>query len=274
MATSRLAVVTGGGTGIGAAISLSLASAGHAVIAVGRRAAPLAEVAARAPAGLVTPVPADVGTADGRRAVADAVARTGKRLDFLVQNAGTIGPIAPLGTVAEAEWRATMATNVDGPLFLLQALLPHMGAGSRVLHVSSGAAHSAIEGWGAYCASKAAFNMMYRVLAAELAPSGIAVGSVRPGVVETDMQAAIRAGDFPDRSRFVALHERRRALPDGVASAPPPEGGLDDPRNVGAFVAWLLLDTPAGEFSAAEWDIRAKEHHGRWAGVGGAGGSA
>lgn len=263
---SRLAIVTGGGTGIGAALTLALAANGHAVIAVGRRSEPLAEVAARSPS-LITPVSADIGTPGGRQAVVDAVKASGRKLDYLVQNAGTIGPIAPLSQVSEADWRVTMNTNVDAPLFLLQAVLPFMSSGSRVLHVSSGAAHSVIAGWGSYCTSKSAFNMMYRVLAAELAPAGISVGSVRPGVVETPMQAAIRAGDFPDKDRFVELHEKRRALPEGVASAPPPDGGLDDPKNVGAFLKFLLESTTPDEFSAAEWDIRNKEHHGRWTGA-------
>jgi benzil reductase ((S)-benzoin forming) len=260
----RLAVVTGGGTGIGAALVAALARAGHAVIAVGRRPEPLQAVAAGAPA-LIQPVAADVATAAGRAAVAAAVSAAGRPVDFLVHNAGTIGAIAPLAAVSEADWRAAMATNLDGPLFLTQALLPHMVAGSRILHVSSGAAHNAVEGWGSYCASKAAFNMVYRLLKAELAPRGIAVGSARPGVVDSEMQAAIRAGDFPDRGRFVALHEKRRA--DAVATAAPPDGGLDDARNVAAFLHWLLTGPPADEFSAAEWDVRDKAHHARWTGT-------
>lgn len=262
-ATQRLAVVTGGGTGIGAALVAALARAGHAVIAVGRRPEPLRAVAASAPA-LIQPVAADVATAAGRAAVAAAVSAAGRPVDYLVHNAGTIAPIAPLADVSEADWRAAMATNVDGPLFLTQALLPHMVAGARILHISSGAAHNVVEGWGAYCTSKAAFNMLYRVLKAELAPRGIAVGSARPGVVDSDMQGAIRAGAFPDVGRFVALHEKRRQA--SAAAAAPPDGGLDDPRNVAAFLHWLLTATPADEFSAAEWDVRDKAHHPRWTG--------
>lgn len=255
--------MTGGGTGIGEALVRALASSGVNVLAIGRRAEPLAVVATAAPA-LITPVQADVGTKEGRQAVVEAVAKVKPTTLWLVHNAGTIGPIKPLIDVTEAEWEAVMETNVNGPLFLTKALLPYLGEGSRILHVSSGAAHSVLQGWGTYCMSKAAFNMQYRLLAAELAPRGIAVGSLRPGVVDTPMQSVIRAGDFPDKDRFVQLHEKRRALPEGTDAAPPPNGGLDDAKNVATFMRWLLAETSAEEFSKEEWDIRQTSHHSRW----------
>jgi NAD(P)-dependent dehydrogenase (short-subunit alcohol dehydrogenase family) len=125
--------------------------------------------------------------------------------------------------VDRAGFEETLQTNAVAPLFLTQALLPALRAGSRVLHISSGAAQRPFPSWGAYCASKAALHMLYGVLAAELGASGVAFGSVRPGVVDTPMQDRIReegAGvpAFTDHARFVALREGMGA-PSAAASA-------------------------------------------------------
>lgn len=284
-----LAVVTGGGTGIGAAVASALAARGAKVLISGRRLEPLRSLAdAAAPAGSIVPVQADVSTADGVEAIRAAAAAAGLPVRFLIHNAAILGPIAPLASVSRDEWREAFAINVDGPLFLTQALLPLMtssgvaggGAGDasaapRILHIGSGAAHSVIEGWGAYCTTKASLHMLYRVLAVELGKAGVLVGSVKPGVVDTPMQAAIRSGDeaaFPDKSYFVGLKEKKEkesadassAAAAGAAGAPPPAGALDTPANAAAFIAWLLLEMEGGEYVAGEHDIRDKALHHRW----------
>lgn len=270
-------VITGASAGIGAALALRLAAAagGAPIFLVARRADALEAVRAAAPAGadvrLVTADLADVSS--GPAKVAEAVLAAGVTVKYLVHNAGVLGPVAPLATVKPEELRAVLAVNVEAPLRLTQLLLPAMKPGSRVLHISSGAARSAIEGWGCYCVSKAAFAMQYRILAAELKAShGVLVGSVRPGVVDTAMQGLIRASDaavFPELSRFVGLFEKRRTEEGGAALAaappqPPPNGGLDSPANVAHYLAWLLGSTGDEEFSADEWDIRDAKHFHRW----------
>lgn len=289
-----LAVVTGGGTGIGAAVAAALASRGAKVIISGRRLAPLRAIAdAAVPLGAIVPVQADVSTAEGVDAITAAAAGAGLPVRYVVHNAAVLGPIKPLSTVSRDEWREAFAINVDGPLFLTQALLPLMSGSSdgssapRILHVGSGAAHSVIEGWGAYCTTKAALHMVYRVLAKELDKAGVLVGSVKPGVVDTPLQAAIRSGDaaaFPDRPYFVQLKETRDAAAAAAAAAggagaahasaeaavagsagvPPPAGSLDTPENAAAFIAWLLMDMGGEEYVAAEHDIRDKKLHHRW----------
>jgi len=269
-----LAVVTGGGSGIGRALALRLSLRGCAVLVVGRRGAALAETAALAAAAggaRVEALEADVAAADAPARVAAAVAAAGLPLRLVVHNAALLGPVAPLAGAGADALARVLAVNVVAPVALTRALLPALARGARVLHVSSGAAHGAVAGWGPYCVSKAALHMAYRVLAEELAPRGVAVGSARPGVVDTDMQGEIRAGDaavFPAAQKFLALKAAADALPAraGGAGAPPPAGALDGADNVGVFLAWLLLDAGEAEFCAHEWDIRDAVHHERWVG--------
>jgi len=235
------AIVTGGGSGLGRAIAQRLADRGMRVLIVGRREAGLAETADHDRARIV-PVQADVADPAGRRAVARALP-AGATVGLLVHNAGTLDPVGPLKDADLASWRAAMAVNVEAPVFLTQGLLGRMRRGSRVLHVSSGAAHRPIRGWGAYCVGKAALNMLYQVYRDELAPEGVLVGSLRPGVVDTPMQAHIReqpADRFPDVDRFVALKQR---------------GQLHSPEAAASYAVRVLLDSSDTAFGAGEWNI-------------------
>ncbi len=244
-----LAVVTGGGTGLGRSLAKHLAvSRGMEVLVVGRRAAPLQETCEAAPQQ-ITAVAADVSSPQGRETVVSAV---GKRpVRCLIHNAGVLTPIGPLADVTEQDWNYALSVNVHGPLFLSQALLPQL-PGGRILHMSSGAAHAGYPGWGAYCVSKAALHMLYQVLREELRDRDIAVGSLRPGVVDTPMQGLIREQTpdrFPAVARFVELHER---------------GQLEDPDQVAAFTAWLMLDMSAAQYGAQEWSFTDEEHRRLW----------
>ena len=273
---SELAVITGAGSGIGAALAIHLATTHNLhVLLVGRRADALAATAARCPTGTATPCAADLTAPTSPSLIADAIAAMGLRVRFLIHNAGTLGPIASLADTPRAEWEATLATNVTGPLFLTQKLLPHLAPRARILHISSGAAQRAFPGWGCYCASKAALNMVYRVLSAELQGLGVAVGSARPGVVETAMQGRIReegggVAAFKEHARFVALKagmaEEEAGGGDGSigGGAPPPAAALDTPENVAVFLSFLLTRTEDEEFAATEWDIRDVAHQARW----------
>ncbi len=241
------AVVTGGGTGIGRALCAELARRGLHVLAVGRRAEPLRALASRYPQR-IEPLVADVASPEGRAAVAAALGADAK-VRFLVHNAATLEPIGPLHDLCPEALRAHLAVNLEGPLFLTQRLLPLL-AGGRVLHVSSGAAHHAYAGWGPYCMSKAALHMLYQVWREELSDHAIRIGSARPGVVDTPMQALIRATPserFAGVARFERLHR---------------EGRLRRPEEVAQFLAWLLLATDDAAFEAAEWDIGA--HEAQW----------
>lgn len=244
----EISLVTGGGTGLGRELSLDLARHGHSVLVIGRRPEPLEQTRAQAPSQIEV-LQADVATEQGRAEVVRAVGE--RRVRFLVHNAAVLAPVGPLAQVELEAWRYAMTVNLEAPIFLTQALLPRLKAG-RVLHVSTGAAHSPLAGWGAYCVSKAALYMAYRVWREELAGSGVLIGSLRPGVVDTPMQAYIRE---QDETRF-PLVKRFRQLKS--------EGQLRSPQEVASFASWVLRKTDAHEFVEEEWEVGNARHTARW----------
>ena len=240
-------VVTGAGTGIGRAIALHFANAGHTVLGVGRRLEPLQSLQKEGNSANIHVVSADVSCKEGRQKIVGALPDPGT-VKYLIHNAGVLTPVKPLMDVTEEEFRQHMQINLEAPLFLTQALMDKFEAtDARVLHISSGAAHKPYEGWGMYCTSKAALHMVYQMLDTELKGKGnsnIRVGSLRPGVVDTPMQEVVRSSDrkvFPNIDRFVQLKE---------------SNGLIQPQDVAKFTYSLLCEKSAEEFASKEWDIR------------------
>lgn len=183
-------LITGAGRGIGAAAALAFVRAGARVGVAGRPSDRLRDLADRIGALLLPCDVADFAQVEG--AVAAMVAAHG-RLDVLVNNAGTIDPIAPIAQADPAAWDRLIAVNLMGVFHGFRAALPGMlaqGSGT-ILTVGSGAAYNPLEGWSAYCASKAGALMLTR--AAHLEAGGtVRVLSLSPGTVATDMQATIR----------------------------------------------------------------------------------
>lgn len=243
-------VVTGGGTGIGRAIALALANREQSVMIVGRREEPLQSTAALS--SYIDYLIADVALAEGREHLFSSLSAQ-STLRGLINNAGTIEPIVPISSLQLQDWRNTLAVNLEAPLFLTQRLLPKLKQG-RVLNIGSGAAYFPVQGWTAYCVSKAGLSMLTRSWQLELQDTAFA--SVMPGITDTDMQAYIRQASFMDPEKlafFKSLHESHR---------------LVSAELVGKFVAWMLLDIPAAEFSAREWDIYDQSHQQQWLGEG------
>ena len=141
---------------------------------------------------------------------------------LLINNAGLVKPIAPLGRQGGQAIADAVALNVAAPLMLSDALVPASPgcADRRIAHISSGAGRNAYAGWSVYCATKAALDMHAQAAAQDGVP-GLRVASIAPGVVDTAMQADIRASseaDFPQRGRFEALQrEGQLATPADVA---------------------------------------------------------
>ncbi len=242
---SRAALVTGGSSGIGAALVNELVRRDVFVYSVARSEDRLA-AQQRTLGPKVVPVVADVSTSSGRERIADTV--TGP-LDFLVHNAGVIDPVVPLERLTLDGFRQNLAVNAEAVLFLTQALLPRLvQPGARVLAVSSGAGFHAIPGWAAYCTAKAAMNMMVQVLNAEWQHArGISAALVRPGVVDTPMQAAIRACDVQDFPQVEKFRQLKR------------QQALADPVEVAEFMVDILLCTDDKNFSTVQWDFYEKQ---------------
>ena len=183
--TNRVAIVTGGGTGIGAATARALAASGVRVIVTGRRAEPLEDVAHRV-GGLA--VVADVTSEhDWGRVIAVADEQFGGA-DVLVANAG-IEAFGSVETVALDEWRRVQQTNVDGVLLGIRAVSPSMrrrGGGSIVV-VSSVAGLTSGPEYAAYVTSKTAVLGLVRSAAVDLGPDLIRVNAVCPGWTRTEM---------------------------------------------------------------------------------------
>ena len=181
---SGAVVVTGAGTGIGAAVVRRLASGGASVVLAGRRRAPLERVAATTGQTFVV---ADASTEEGVERIVTATVEAHGGIDGLVLNAGVMLP----GTVAEAsvdDWRATVDINLTGPFLLARAALPHLlERQGSIVSVASIAALRAGPGIAAYCASKAGLVLLTQCLAVEHGAAGLRANVVAPGWVRTEM---------------------------------------------------------------------------------------
>ena len=189
----KRALITGGSRGIGAATSRMLAQAGaHVVIGYRSRVAD-ADALVQELRGMGVSAAAfahQLGESAGCDAlVADAV-RTLGGLDILVHNAG-IWPAADEGValMPDARWRTTMSENTDAMFFISRAAVRHLGAGGRVVHVSSTAGQRGESYHADYAASKGAMISFVKSLAVELASRDITVNAVAPGWVDTEMAA-------------------------------------------------------------------------------------
>ena len=194
---NKTALVTGASRGIGRATALALAKAGaHVLVHYRDNAQEAASVVAAIEAenGRADAVPADLGTPDGAALLAKEVRSiVGDRLDVLVLNAG-ISKSALIADYTLEDFDSVFATNVRGPFFLVQQLVPVLGEGSSVIVISSFGARmvlgeASLESPSilAYASTKGALETLVKNWAAILGPSGIRVNAVAPGVIETGM---------------------------------------------------------------------------------------
>ena len=192
--TGKSVLITGASKGIGAAAARSFAAAGAHVALVARNGDAIAELAGEIGPRAVA-IPCDVSRYWEVEAAVDACHTAFGGLDILINNAGVIAPISMLAGAEPDEWGHAIDINLKGVFNGMRAALPGMmarGAGT-IITVSSGAAHHALEGWSAYCASKAGAAMLTRSADIEARGSGVRVMGLSPGTVATDMQREIKA---------------------------------------------------------------------------------
>jgi NAD(P)-dependent dehydrogenase (short-subunit alcohol dehydrogenase family) len=199
---SRIALVTGASRGIGAALALELAKAGHHIIAVARTTGGLEELddQIQASGGSATLVPLDLKDMDGIARLALALYERYGKLDVLVGNAGVLGPLSPLDHVEPKYFDDCMDVNVKANWQLIRtmdALLKRAPAG-RALFITSGVAYKARPYWGPYAASKAALDALVRTYAAESANSNVRANLFAPGPTRTRMYIGAFPGIDPE----------------------------------------------------------------------------
>ncbi|HEU0190480.1 MAG TPA: SDR family oxidoreductase [Mycobacterium sp.] len=230
----KIALVTGGSRGIGAAIARRLAADG-ATVAVNYRSgaaaadALVAEIAANG--GRAAAFQADVSDPAQPAKLVEQVAGEFGSLDLLVSNAG-VEHFGPLASITPVDFNHVFGTNVAGQLFVTQAAAAKMSAGGRIVLSSSISARIAVHHHTLYAASKAAVTAMVRNLAPELAERGIGINAIAPGGTNTDM-AAVATENYlhpalagVDRA---AIMKTKNAL-----------GRWAEPDEIAAVVAFLL----------------------------------
>lgn len=232
------ALVTGGGSGIGAAIAQALVAQGLRVTLLGRRRDALQALVQTQPERLHA-VCADVADAQQvERAVQDATARFGA-IGILVNNAGQAAS-APFLQTDAALWQQMLAVNLTGSFHCSQAVLPQMlqAGWGRIVNIASTAGLSGYAYVAAYCAAKHGVIGLTRALALELATKGITVNAVCPGYTETDLLRQSIA-------RVVAKTGRSEAQARAEFTRGNPQGRMVQPGEVADTVLWLCGDGAA-----------------------------
>lgn len=225
--SGKIALVTGGTTGIGLATAKELVAQGARVFITGRRQKELDEAVA-AVGDNVTGIRADASVLADLDVVYAQIAKSAGRLDILFANAGG-GDMLPLGAITEEHFDRIFATNVRGVLFTVQKALPLLVDGAAIVLTGSTVSIKGTASFSVYSASKAAVRNFARSWSLDLQGRGIRVNVVSPGPIHTPGLGGL----VPD--------EHRQGLFDALA-AQVPLGRLGEPEEVGKVVAFLASD--------------------------------
>lgn len=228
----KVAVVTGGGRGIGKGISLALAKAGAVVLCTGRAEAPLQSTVAiiRSSGGRALAHPADITEPGTAQALVELARSEFGRLDIWVNNAGSASPddVGPLIDLTESQWDNVVNLNLKWTFFAAQAAARAMTAGGSIINISSRSGSQPNPMTGQYGAAKAGVENLTATMAVEWGHKGIRVNAIAPGVVVTEENAQFMSGS------------RAQKQIDTV-----PLGRLGTPDDIGPLCVYLAADESA-----------------------------
>ncbi|MEL7544861.1 MAG: SDR family oxidoreductase [Pseudomonadota bacterium] len=243
----RSILITGGSSGIGAALARAMAARGCEVLIAGRRSAELDDIAGTTES--VQTRSGDITEQSHRAVLADHLARM-PAPRALFHGAGFF-QIGLLDTLSPTDWQRSFDVNVTARWELSRLCAASLESG-RLLFIGSDAGRNPRHGAAAYSIAQSASETLRRALQAEWAQTSIAVSAFKPGLVDTPMvRGFLDAKDdaFPARRDYLSYVAR---------------GELTTPETVAAFAAWLLCDVESERFRTTEWDIRDNVHHAEW----------
>jgi NAD(P)-dependent dehydrogenase (short-subunit alcohol dehydrogenase family) len=235
----KVAVVTGGGRGIGRATAIVLARAGAAVVVTARTVREIEQTAAaiRQDGGQALAVPTDVSDWLAVQRLAEETKHAFGPADVVVVNAGVIDPVGDTWEVQPEDWTQNLNINLTGAFYTARAFLPAMveRQSGILIFVSSGAATHPVLGWSAYCAAKAGLDHFALNVAAEIDQRDLPlrIHTLYPGIVDTEMQKRIRGMPeerFAQAGKFRAYHTN---------------GWLRSPEEPGTLIWWLATPMAA-----------------------------
>ena len=190
----KTVLITGASRGIGEAAARAFAQNGANVALVARSETEISRIASEIGARAIS-IPCDVSDYEQvKAAITQTIAAFGQ-LDVLINNAGVVEPIGHLQDTDPVAWGKVIDINLKGVMYGLHAAMPGMIAqgGGTIINISSGAAHGPVEGWSAYCSSKAGVYMLTRAADKEARDKGLRIMGLSPGTVATQMQREIKA---------------------------------------------------------------------------------
>ena len=229
----KVAIITGGGSGIGRSIALALAAEGAKVAVVGRRRAPLNEVVGEVShsGGDGIAVTGDVALDGETRSAVEETEKVFGRIDVLVNNAGALS-VSTAESITEKEWDRVIATNLKGPFLMSRAVLPAMrrAGGGSIINVGSVLGLVAMRDRAAYCASKGGVTLLTKAMALDHAHENIRVNCICPAIVETDLI----------RDLFSRTEEGRKAREARVETLP--LGRFGKPADIVGLAVFLASD--------------------------------
>jgi 3-oxoacyl-[acyl-carrier protein] reductase len=247
----RAGAVTGASSGIGRATAVSLAREGAAVLLVGRREQPLAEVAGqcRQAGGRAEKLAVDVTAADAGERVVEAVLGNFERIDVLVNSAGT-SSIRTLDQLTDEDWQTQWELNVIGPMRLMRAAAPEMAARGwgRIVNVCSSSGKRPSSTNMAYSVAKAAELSLSRAFADLYAAKGVLINAVAPGPTATDLWTA--PGGMADQAAAAQGKTREEVL--AATAGRSPLGRFSTEEEIAAVITFLCSDA-ASNVAGAAW---------------------